>query len=509
MDRHINRNSGFDSIKIKGSHKVRKYISEMLTIFREALADLSSGHLCVATLQKSDATILITSWQALSPENIRAIKDRFSARLADENGLGRLTYLINGQTRGQYNFDNSGPSFQRQLFVPVSIESTRIGHVFVGSFDKKLTQKRIRLLRKWAANLPRALRHLWYLNRRQKAKFHLLSSCTIEGLILCDSRKRIHHINDAAKQLLNIPSEEVLLGEPLASLQANFLIDWIDEARREGIYEINKVHSVRRKRPMLIGTHIQQIKNFRNNEVGWMIDLRDVTKNWQNDQLRSALTLASHEMKTPLSSIKGAIDLLLENDLGRMNDKQKHCLHVIKDDIVRLNRLLSDILDLSRFDEGIQFLDRRKEISLTILIHKVTESFRSFARSKNIRIVNKVPRTIPPFKGPRDRLQQVVANLLENGIKYTLPGGRVTIEAGLARNQLTFVVKDTGVGIPESELDNIFQRFKQLDNYPSSGKQGFGLGLSISKEIVEAMGGKIWVESQVGVGSSFYFKIPV
>ncbi len=249
------------------------------------------------------------------------------------------------------------------------------------------------------------------------------------------------------------------------------------------------------------------LKSDRNIEIGWMIILRDVTKNWQNDQMRSALSVASHEIKTPLGSILGAVDLLLEKDLGEINKQQRVCLNIIKDDIGSLNRLLTDILDLSRFDEGVQFLDRRKQIALGLMVNKVIEAFKQFAKSKNIKIENNIPKSIPTFNGHRDRLHQVLANIVENAIKYTMPGGRVTINAELIDSSLTISIQDTGVGIPTAELTSIFSRFKQLDYYPEDGKQGYGLGLSISKEIIEAMGGKIWAESELGVGSIFHIKL--
>jgi len=240
-----------------------------------------------------------------------------------------------------------------------------------------------------------------------------------------------------------------------------------------------------------------------------MFVLRDVTRDWQNEQMRSALTVASHEIKTPLNSMLSAVDLLLDLDLGELNSKQNQCLSVVKDDIQRLNRLLADLLDLSRFDEGIQFFERRKQTSLEFLVNKVFDSFRSFAKSKKIQLVNKIPKSIPTFKGDRDRLQQVLSNLVENGIKYSMPGGSLSADAVLEGSIIKCCVKDKGVGIPASDLQTIFERFNQLDNFPDSGSRGYGLGLSIAKEIVESNGGQIWVESKLKVGSTFFFTIPV
>jgi signal transduction histidine kinase len=200
---------------------------------------------------------------------------------------------------------------------------------------------------------------------------------------------------------------------------------------------------------------------------------------------------------------------MLEQDLGQLNQNQQHCLNVIKDDTKRLNRLLKDMLDLSRFDEGVQFIDRRKQVSLGFLVAKVIETFRIFAKSKNISLNNCVPKSLPTFKGDRDRLQQVLSNLVENSIKYTLTGGSVEIGAELHGSILKCWVRDNGVGIPEDRYDLIFQRFRQLDNFPDQGHRGYGLGLSIARQIVENNGGKLWVESKVGIGSVFYFTITV
>ncbi|RMF67180.1 MAG: ATP-binding protein [Calditrichaeota bacterium] len=120
-----------------------------------------------------------------------------------------------------------------------------------------------------------------------------------------------------------------------------------------------------------------------------------------------------------------------------------------------------------------------------------------------------MPRKIPNFKGDRDRLQQVLANLLENAIKFSLPGGKIEVGAELKQSVLTCWVRDFGVGIPASEFETIFERFRQLENCPDATHPGYGLGLSIAKEIVEGFGGRIWLESELGVGSTFYFTIPV
>lgn len=492
------------------NNRFHRTMSEILTVAREALVELSGT--CVATYQLSKASICITTRKPISLKDLRTIKSWILESLKEstqELRPKKISCLVNGQPEEAYVPDGSDKEFHECITVPISIENKRVGILFVGSFDDAIDLQDTKLFTRFSKYVSRGLRHLWYLNCRQKEQYEILVSRIVDGVILCDSSKRIKFINGAAQRILGLSNHKKWIGQPLRELEANYLIDNLDEALRSGIFELNKVANSSEDGTKLVGIHIELLKNARNAEIGWMIVLRDVTKNWQNDQMRSALSVASHEIKTPLHSILGAVDLLLENDLGELNQQQRRCLNIIRDDIHRLIRLLTDILDLSKFDEGVQFLDRRSQIVLGLMVNKVIESFKSYAKSKNIQIENKIPKTLPTFKGNRDRLKQVIVNLVENSIKYSLPGGQVTIDAELLDSGLKFEVKDTGVGIPRQDLRVIFERFKQLDNHPEEGKQGNGLGLSIAKEIIEAIGGKIWAESELGKGSTFYFTIPV
>ena len=487
--------------------EIQGLLAEMLTIARNALVDLTASQVAVATYQLDDSHCEVTTRKALSRTGFETLKQELTAAIGPSSRS--LTFRINTRSEARYRFDDGQEPFHETILVPVSMGEEQVGWLFVGSFDPDLRLHRTRLTRQFSRFISRALRHLWYLNNRQKEQYELLVSRIVDGVILCDAQKRIKVMNQAAQRILKLQDGKPWVGRPLKDLEVEYLIDNLDEALETGMFELNKVTSADDNQRQLIGIHIELLKNSRNNEVGWMIVLRDVTKNWQSDQMRSALTVVSHEIKTPLHSILGAVDLLLENDLGELNSDQRHCLDIIRDDIQRLNRLITDILDLSKFEEGVQFLERRNQIVLGLTVKKVMESLQTYAASKNITLETQIPKSLPTFRGNRDRLQQVVMNLLENGIKYSRPGGRVTVGANLEGSELTVWVRDHGVGIPKEKLDLVFKRFVQLDNHPDEGRQGNGLGLSIAKQIVEAIGGKIWVESELGKGSTFYFTIPV
>lgn len=484
----------------------------LFTLLRNGIREANAESLCVGTYYFQSDTLWLSSRQRLSEQLLRAVEEKVQFELKKlnlVNASDELQIKLNDRAKEKNKLKSKEISFFQEKIFPISNENDKIGLVYLGSLSAEIDLNDKRLSNLFKKDFFKILSNLTEFNQKERNKFEALATSVIDGIILCDADKKIQFINSAALRVLGISSHKKCIGEPLSFLQASYLTEFLEEALSNGLHEINKVINSPDRRAQLIGVHTELIKTKSNEEIGWMIALRDVTMNWQNDQMRSALSIASHEIKTPLSSMNGAIELMLDKDLGNLNGKQEQCLSVIKDDITRLNRLLTDILDLSRFEEGVKFIDRRKEISLNFLSNKVIYSFQAFARTKNIKIVNKVAKSIPTFRGDRDRLQQVMANLIENSIKYSLPDGVVEVAANLQNSILNFSIKDSGVGIPESEKETVFERFKQLDNYPDDGERGYGLGLSIARQIVEDAGGKIWLESEVDVGTTFYFTIPI
>lgn len=490
----------------------RLITSQLLAIIREGLVKSERSALCASTAILADNKVQLTTAEILSREQVRQIKTKAHEALSEYGKKSNATDLnaeINGLAEEDYQYCNTDAKELHFLVIPLAYHAEALGVLLVCSSDGELGFVHEAVFKDIGSDFSLLLSRIWSQTTKEHEQYKLMLRRSVDGVILCNAHEEILFINRAAKEKLDLPVDLNLRGKMLADLNADYLTEFLRDALHNGMYEINKVVSKNNKQSNLLGVHTELLRNHNNKDLGWMIALRDVTLNWQNDQMRSALMIASHEIKTPLSSIKGAIDLLLETDLGPLSKDQQRCLKVVKDDIQRLNRLLVDILDTSRFDEGVQFIDRRKEVAISMLAGRVISSFQEFANSKNIKLENKIPRTIPTFKGNRDRIQQVLVNLVENGIKYSWPGGRVEIDAELEDSVLKVWVKDSGIGIPESEYETIFDKFKQLDNHTDSSAQGYGLGLSIAKDIVTSTGGQIWVESEIDKGSTFFFTIPV
>ncbi len=226
------------------------------------------------------------------------------------------------------------------------------------------------------------------------------------------------------------------------------------------------------------------------------------------DKMKSDFfSLMSHELRTPLTSIKEGTNLMLEGLAGDITDKQKKLLTILSEESNRLIGLVNSLLDLSKMEAGMLAYNFAST-ELPPLIQKVIFEVLPIAESKNIRVDKKIEK-LPPLKMDTERVLQALRNLIGNALKFTPPGGSVEVSARLIQNTVEVSVADSGIGIPKEHLATIFDKFQQV-RHPGHGRHaGTGLGLAIVRHIINAHGGKVWLESNVGKGSTFFFALPV
>ena len=236
-----------------------------------------------------------------------------------------------------------------------------------------------------------------------------------------------------------------------------------------------------------------------------MID--DITERKAIEQMKSEfISIASHEMRTPLTSIHGVVKLLCAGRLGELSEAGSKMAKMALRNSDRLVNLVSDILDLERMKSGRDEITK-VDCNSTQSIERAIDTVSSMAKEKNIVLETNAKSN--EFLGDRDRLTQALTNLLSNAIKFSPENSKVTIASRLEDDKILFSVTDRGRGIPADKLETIFERFQQVDASDSRKKGGTGLGLAICRHIIEQHGGKIWVESIYGKGSTFYFTIPL
>jgi two-component system phosphate regulon sensor histidine kinase PhoR len=241
---------------------------------------------------------------------------------------------------------------------------------------------------------------------------------------------------------------------------------------------------------------------------GAVIVLHDITELRKLERIRRDFVAnVSHEFRTPLTAIQGFSETLLAGAVNDPNNRDRF-LGIILEHSRRLARLTEDLLRLSEMDAERLELEVRR-LAVSQLVESCYETAQRRAAEKGLALSLQLPGRLPDIAGDSRRLQEVLQNLLDNAIQYTLPGGKIVLSAEAKNDEVIFTVGDTGIGIPRSDQPRIFERFYRVDAARSREAGGTGLGLSIAKHLIEVHGGRIWVESEVGEGSQFHFSIPV
>jgi NtrC-family two-component system sensor histidine kinase KinB len=253
-------------------------------------------------------------------------------------------------------------------------------------------------------------------------------------------------------------------------------------------------------RPMVV-----PILDAEKQPTGVVITLKDVTEQRLQDELkRGVISTVSHQLKTPLTSMRMAIHLLLEEQVGPLNEKQAELLVAAREDSDRLHEILNNLLDISRIESGKAQMEFHAVFPRELALEAI-EPFRIAAKDQGVTLEVELPEDLPQILADKTRISHVFGNLITNALKYTPAGGKVTVSARAEEKEVVFSIADTGQGIPSAYLPRVFEQFFRA---PGQGPQaGAGLGLAIAKQIVQAHGGTVTVESAEGKGSTFSFTL--
>ena len=358
----------------------------------------------------------------------------------------------------------------------------------------------------------------------EEKKMTAIVNSIAEGLILVDSNNRVLHINPAAERLLNISADSIDK-DITKIIQNDELIHIFEEDQRqilqhkptnqissknEGINLISEVTLARYDEKLVLRIIASPFLNENGLILGTVYLFDDITREKEIDQMKSDfISLVSHELRTPLTSIIGFVSFILDGKAGAINDRQRNSLARVQRQSKRLAALINDLLDISRIESGrIQM--EQKPISLLEIVTQRLEEIRPQADEKSIQLALTAPESVPDIFGDEARMGQVFTNLIGNAIKFTPNNGEVSIKVEADGNLLHVEVIDTGPGIPAEERQKIFDKFYQLSDISTRQQGGSGLGLSITKSIIEAHGGKLWIDDgNQGKGSNFQFVLPL
>jgi signal transduction histidine kinase len=384
--------------------------------------------------------------------------------------------------------------------VPLLVREKALGIIKISSAgDIVYTDEDIRLLYTLANQASSAVERVQAVIAAEKSRLKTVVENMSDGIVMIDQKGQLAVFNPAAREMLGFDKDEIINGLEYLSE----IINLEDKTLKTDI---------RIESPILRILHCEQvtIQDNAKKEIGRLILLRDVTKEREIDKMKSDfVSTVSHELRTPLAAVKVATENMLDGITGEINEIQKECLGIIKRNVDRLSRLISDLLDVSRIESGRLEL-HRKHIDIKHLIDDVIRLLEVSAQNKGISLATAIDEGVRTkvYADP-DRINQVLTNLVGNAIKFTPSGGQVTVEVKRNNRLLEVAVVDTGRGIPPSQLDKVFDKFYQVRQAEGAERsKGTGLGLSISKGIIQAHGGSIRAESQLGKGSKFIFTLP-
>ena len=337
--------------------------------------------------------------------------------------------------------------------------------------------------------------------QRQKKQIETILLHMTDGIIAFNMEGEITHINPAATEMLQLTQNDNSFDKIFEKLNIDinlektiYLEDWTSSEQRIRVGD------------KYLNILFASFKDEKDRPSGVMAVIQDITEHVKLDNMRQEFVAdVSHELKTPITSIMGYADTLLEGEYDK--ETQERFLNVIAGEARRMAKLVSDLLTLSRYDNN-KAKQEREKFDLGNLVKRCQEKLQLEINRKNHHVECFVTANVPPVYANKDGIERVVLNILTNSIKYTPEGGIIKIYVGFVYNDAYIKVIDNGIGIPEEDLNRIFERFYRVDKARTREMGGSGLGLSIAKEILNQNHGSIDIKSEKGKGTEVVIRIP-
>lgn len=335
----------------------------------------------------------------------------------------------------------------------------------------------------------------------QKNQIETILLHMTDGIIAFNREGEIILINPAAKKFLSIRPEDITFDDIFRKFNLNINMEKI-------IYLENWTSTEQRIQvdDKFVNVFFAPFKNDTERPDGVIAVIQDITEHVKLDNMQKELVAdVSHELKTPITSIMGYADTLLEGEYDK--ETQNKFLNVIATEARRMARLVTDLLTLSRYDNNKK-RTQKETFDLGELVKKCQDKLAIEIKKKNHKVNCFVTADVPPVYADKYDIERVILNILSNSIKYTPDNGEIKIYVGFVYNDAYIKVFDNGIGIPENDLGRIFERFYRVDKARTREMGGTGLGLSIAKEILDKNGGSIDIKSVVGQGTEVVIRIP-
>ncbi len=429
--------------------------------------------------------------------------------------------------------DASGQDHRSAIVTPMMVSEDAIGVLMV--FHRKpnfFNTEMLNLVKAIAAQVSVAINNanLYELIRDQAERLgtmlrkeqveasrsQAILEAVADGVLVTGADNHITFVNSSTVRILEV-DEARLLGSPL-DMFAGLAGKWIETIARwsadPSSYQQNEMYAeqLTLENGRIVLVHLAPVI-LQNDFLGTVSIFRDITREVEVDRLKSEfVATVSHELRTPMTAIKGYVDILTMGAAGALNENQMHFLDVVRNNIVRLNILVNDLLDISRIESGKVTLNNRSVNLYEIAEEVITETLRrSQAENKPMALSVDAPKNLPHVIGDTDRVRQILNNLVNNAYNYTPANGTIHVNIHQENGNLQVDVQDNGIGIKPTDQERLFERFYRGEDPLVLATPGTGLGLPIVRQLVEMHNGKLWMTSTgiPGEGSVFSFTLPI
>ncbi|MCB0210566.1 MAG: PAS domain S-box protein [Anaerolineae bacterium] len=491
-------------LEISRAMSARLDLSSLLSLILKSATEIMAGQTGLITLRMPDGTyaprasigfplqavpLLEPLWQDLEDDSVSE-KD-ISLRLAIASRA-------------------AGIPMRQVVALPMVIGEEKIGYIFIfrargAAFSANDTQ----VLRAFADQAAVAVHNarLYQQVSAERERLNAIIQNSGDGVMMINAYRIIQTWNKALTNMIGIPAEEAI-GKPcyeVLSLQ-NQQDRKIFHPQEDELY-VEGTHLRADGLKVTLSINYAPQRNEDDEITQYIANVRDVTRLREAEEMKQTLlSVISHELKTPVSIIKGYAGTLAREDADWDKKTLADGLAVIEEEADRLDRLITNLLEASRMQAG-GFKIKESYLDLASMVQTVVRKLQATTDKHTITV--ELPDDFPPIRGDHDRLREVLTNLVGNAIKYSPDGGTITVRGMPGENStVRLSISDEGIGIPPADQERVFERFYRVDNRLARQTPGTGLGLYLVKTVVEAHGGRVWVESTVGHGSTFWIELP-
>lgn len=446
----------------------------------------------------------------VSEKFLICLKKTFSKKIIENKILTpKINFIEKMLTSEEINFSGEGNCINSEIFLELKSGDQYFGYIYLVSDKKNIYSDEIKnYLNTIASTFSVALANSQLLLKSEQSKTESLIRTLSNGIIMLNNDKEVSLVNPAAQKYLGISKYGVGLNSFFKENEKYGIKDKIDKAIKKGeVSFLDEITITREDKERIYQMMITPVVDFKNNTIGVAIVIHDITQMKYIDKMKTEfVSVASHQLRTPLTAIKLFTEMLINEQVGKISGDQKIYLSNVYESTERMVGLVNDLLNVTRIESG-RLMINPKETEINSFMTSLISEIEPMAKAKKINIKYKISKSIPLIPLDRSLIRQVYHNLLTNAVRYTEEGGEIKIIVKVNKKDFIVAVSDSGVGIPNEVKERIFEKFFRAENAVKIATEGTGLGLYVSKMIVETAGGKVWFESS-SKGTTFFVKLP-